>query len=198
MLLDIILQPFVVKTKSYIRDMGDFLSKVQGVELNSNDWMFSMDVTSLYINLPHYDGIECFKKVLTEHVNSTPKNSSLIKLLEFVLKSNNFVFNWDNYLQINGTAMGTRVSPTYANLFMNSLEQTYIYPHAKCPRIWFRFIDDIWGIFRGTEEELNSFVEYCNSFHETIKFMVEHSKKSIRRKKSRQHCLSNPLIVIVI
>ena len=32
MLLDIILQPFVVKTKSYIRDMGDFHSKVQGME----------------------------------------------------------------------------------------------------------------------------------------------------------------------
>ena len=75
--------------------------------------------------------------------------------------------------------MGTRVAPTYANFFMNSFEQTYIYPHANCPRIWVRFIDDLWGIFRGTEERLNSFVEYCNSFHETIKFMVEYSKKSI-------------------
>ena len=92
MLLDIILQPFVLKTKSYIRDMGDFLSKVQGLELNSNDWMFSMDVMSLYTNIPHKDGIECIKKVLSEHENSTPKNSSLIKLLEFVLKSNNFMF----------------------------------------------------------------------------------------------------------
>ena len=53
------------------------------------------------------------------------------------------MFNQDNYLQINGTAMGTRVAPMYANLFMNSLEETYIYPHTKCPRIWFRFIDDI-------------------------------------------------------
>ena len=45
------------------------------------------------------------------------------------------MFNWDNYLQINGTVMETRVAPTYANLFMNSLEQKYIYPHANCPRI---------------------------------------------------------------
>ena len=175
-MLDIILQPFVVKTKSYIRDTGDFLSKVQGLELDSNDWMFSIDVMSLYTNIPHNDGIECIKKVLSQCVNSTPENSSLIKFLEFVLKSNNFIFNQDNYLQINGTAMGIRLAPTYANLFMNSLEQTYIYSHDKCPRIWFRFFDDIWGIFRGTEDELNSFVEYCNSFHETIKFMVEYSK----------------------
>ena len=149
--------------------MGDFLSKVQGLELNSNDWMFSMNVMSLYTNIPHNDGIECIKKVLSQCINYTPKNSSLIKLLEFILKSNNLMFKQDNYLQLNGTAMETSVAPMYANLFMTFLEQTYIYPHAKCPRIWFRFIDDIWGIFRGNEDKLNSFVEYCNSFHETIK-----------------------------
>ena len=110
-----------------------------------------MDATSSYTNIPHDDGIECIKKVLSQCVNSTPKNSSLITLLEFVLKSNNFMFNKDNYLQINGTAMGTWVAPTHANLFMDSLEQKFICPHAKCPKIWFRFIDDIWGIFKGTE-----------------------------------------------
>ena len=167
MLLDIILQPFVIKT--YIRDTGDFLSKVQGLELTSDDWMFSMVATSLYTNIPHSDGIECIKNVLEQRVNSTPKNSSLIKLLEFVLKSNDFMFNRDNYLQINGTAMGTREAPTYANLFMDSLEQKYIHRHPKCPRIWFRFIDDIWGIFRGSEQELNSFIEYCNSFSSNYK-----------------------------
>ena len=66
MFLHIILQRFVVKPKSYIMDMADFLSKVQGIELNSNDWMFSMDVTSLHTNIPHDDGIECVKKVLLQ------------------------------------------------------------------------------------------------------------------------------------
>ena len=36
--------------------------------------------------------------------------------------------------------MGTRVAPIYANFFMDSLEQTYIYPHDNCPTIWFRFL----------------------------------------------------------
>ena len=93
MLLDIILQPFVIKTRSYICDTGAFLSKVQGLELTSDDWTFSMDVTSVYTNIPHSDGIDCIKKVLEQHVNSTAKNSSLIKLLVFVLKSNNVMFN---------------------------------------------------------------------------------------------------------
>jgi hypothetical protein len=40
-----------------------------------------------------------------------------------VLKKNNFTFNGDHYLQINGTAMGTKMAPSYANIFMGKLEK---------------------------------------------------------------------------
>ena len=96
-----------------------------------------------------------------------------------VLKMNNFTFNNKNNLQINGTAMGTRVAPTYANLFMDYIERKFIYPQRIKPRIWFRFIDDIWGIFNGSESELLTFVEYCNSFHELIKFTIEYSRNEV-------------------
>ena len=36
---------------------------------------------------------------------------------------NKFQFNRENYLQIGGTAMGTRVAPFYANIFMPNLEE---------------------------------------------------------------------------
>ena len=62
---------------------------------------------------------------------------------------------------------------------MDHIEQKYIYTYKNRPRIWFRFIDDIWGIPSGREKELLSFVDYCNSIHETIKFTVEYSKRSI-------------------
>ena len=38
------------------------------------------------------------------------------------------------------------------------------------PYLWRRFIDDIWFLWRGSEEELIQFVEYLNSYHPTIKF----------------------------
>ena len=96
-------------------------------------------------------------------------------MLKLVLKCNNFTFNNENYLQINGTVMGTRVAPTYANLVMDHIERKFIYPRSHKPRIWFRFINDVWDIFRGTEEELQNFVEYCNSVHDLKKFTTEYS-----------------------
>ena len=158
---------------SYIRDMGDFLEKIGNLELNQNDWIFTMDVTNLYTNIPHDEGIQCIKDLLNfKRRNSLPSNTNLVKILELVLKCNNFTFNNDHYLQVNGTAMATRVAPTYANLFTDSIEIKLIYHRNRKPRIWFRFIDDIWGIFRGTEIELKEFVNYCNLFHDSIKFTL--------------------------
>jgi hypothetical protein len=37
-----------------------------------------------------------------------------------VLKNNNFTFDGNHYLQINGTAMGTKMAPSYANMFMGN------------------------------------------------------------------------------
>ena len=42
----------------------------------------------------------------------------LIQLLELVLKGNIFEFNKELFIQLIGTAMGTRAAPSYANLFM--------------------------------------------------------------------------------
>ena len=49
----------------------------------------------------------------------------------------------------------------------------------KKPKKYFRFIDDIFLIFEGNELELNTFLEYCNEYHPTIKFTAEYSKEKV-------------------
>jgi hypothetical protein len=51
-----------------------------------------------------------------------------------VHRKNNFIFNGDHYLQINGTAMGTKMAPSYANIFMGRsekqlLESSIVFKH---------------------------------------------------------------------
>ena len=134
-------------------------------------------MTGLYTNIPHKEGIDAIKYFLhNKRRDINPPNHRLLEMLELVLKCNNFTFNGDHYLQINGTAMGTKVAPTYANLFMDHLESKHIYTHPLCPQIWKRFIDDIWGIFRGMETQLIEFHKYANSIHPTIKFTMEYFK----------------------
>jgi hypothetical protein len=40
-----------------------------------------------------------------------------------VLTLNNFSFDGEHYQQINGVAMGTKMGPNYANLFVDFVEK---------------------------------------------------------------------------
>jgi peptide-methionine (R)-S-oxide reductase len=178
--VDILLQPYVMQTKSYIKDTADFLLKISKItDINENDWLFTMDVTGLYTNIPHVEGMNAIKNVLRNRLDTYPSNVNILKMLDLVLTKNNFDFNGKHYLQINGTAMGTRVAPTYANLFMDYIERNYVYNQPIKPRIWFRFIDDVYGVFRGSEQDLNTFHSYMNNIHPTIKFTMEKSRERV-------------------
>ena len=178
MMLDLILQPQVLLTKSYIKDTPDFLRKLEDVVITQDCWMIALDVSSLYTNIPQRESLEEMTYYFERSDSGIPTRY-LSKLLELVLQCNNFQFNKKHYLQVNGTAMGTRVAPTYANLFMDSVERKYIYTYHKPPKYWFRFIDDIWAIFEGTRTELDEFISHINSCHESIKFTAEISKDSV-------------------
>ena len=49
---------------------------------------------------------------------------------------NNFSSNNEHYLQKHGTAMETRMAPSYANLFMGKFEQQAIDNSLLKPFIW--------------------------------------------------------------
>ena len=75
--------------------------------------------------------------------------------------------------------MGTKLAPSYANIFMSDFEERYVYTYDLQPKIWLRYIDDIFCIWPHGEAELTKFTDNLNKVHETIKFTVEKSKKSI-------------------
>ena len=109
----------------------------------------------------------------------TPLNDSLIKLLTLVLSKNNFDFNEKHYLQTGGTAMGTRVAPSYANTFMGLFEDQYVYTYTPEPKVWKRFIDDIFVIWTHGIDSLNQFIHHLNNCLPSIKFEADLSTTEI-------------------
>ena len=95
-----------------------------------------------------------------------------------ILGMNNFSFNGQHFLQTHGTAMGTRMAPSYANLFMGNFEQLAIENAPLKPFVWWRYIDDIFMIWTEGEDNLKTFIKYINSIHPAIKFTHEYSNSS--------------------
>ena len=142
--VDLHLQPHVQNLPSYLQDTTDFLRKQNAMgQLPPETLLVSMDVTSLYTNIPHEDGIKACEEVWEARAVKDPPTQILINLLTLVLKCNNFEFNGKHYLQIQGTAMGTKMAPSYANIFMGRLERRLLQSVILKPFSWLRFIDDI-------------------------------------------------------
>ena len=155
-LVDFFLQPHLMKLKSYIKETTDFIIKISEIELDGERYiLFTLDVTSLYTNIPHLEEIQAVRYFLEQHRRHgvTPFNTSIVDLLELVLTLNNFEFNGKHYLQIARTAMGTKVAPSPANIFMGPFKEEPVYnPELK---FWYRFIDDI-GLYKAQKMNLNS------------------------------------------
>ena len=141
----------------------------------------SIDVSGLYTNIPQTEGLEAIHDA---HEDRNEKNISLdfiIKLLDLVLKNNIFEFNEEQFIQLIGTAMGSRPAPCYANIFMAKKIDTQIENLAKSynfenPIKFFkRFLDDIFILFRGSLDNLHTFLQDLNSIHPTIKFTMSHT-----------------------
>ena len=180
--VDWFLKPIVPKIPSYIKDTTHFLQMIGDLgEIPENCILATLDVSALYTNIPQTEGIAACKLALDEMKDnqSSPANSSLDHLLKLVLSTNNFEFDGVHYTQISGTAMGTKLAPSYANIFMAKFEHTYAYPHHTKFLVWWRYIDDIFTIFDCDRATAESFVNDLNNCHPTIKFTAEFSEHSI-------------------
>ena len=75
-----------------------------------------------YAHIPHDEGLTAVGKALNNRCDSEIATNDIVDLVELVLKNNSFEFDGKHYLQKRGTAIGTRIAPSYANLFMHDLE----------------------------------------------------------------------------
>ena len=126
---DFFLRPRVTQLPSHIRDTTDFITKLRRLpQLPSGSLLITLDVSSLYTNIPHEEGITACKEFLNRREKQEPPTTDLCQLIRLVLTTNSFVFNESNYLhvQVHGTAMGTHMAQSYANLFMGKLEQEFL------------------------------------------------------------------------
>ena len=75
--------------------------------------------------------------------------------------------------------MGTKLAPSYANLFMTKFEENHVYTYRLQPTLWKRFIDDIFLIWQHGLDSLLEFIKHLNSVHSTIKFTSDISPTEI-------------------
>jgi len=186
-LIDSWLHDLAEALPSYVKDSTQLLCKIE--EWNTKHAPFddqmllvTFDIVALYTSIPHNDLETAVRHFLVAHPKvNRPPDDYIIEAIRHVLLNNVFDFDGKMYKQISGTAMGTPMAPTLANLFVGYLEKK-LFEVANWPILeshWLRYIDDIFMLWTGGEDELMKFHQHINTLHTDIHFTMAHSAHDV-------------------
>ena len=158
--------------------MTHFIRFIENTRVPRNAFLVSMNVTSLYTNIPQEKGITIVCNAYENfHANNPPIATNFLRdMLSLILKENTFQFNGKDYLQTHGTAMVIKLAVAFANICMASIEKEILRQSVNKPLTWKRFIDDVFCLWDTNKDEIEHSIEQANSYHPTIKFTAEVSQ----------------------
>ena len=92
------LQTYVHKLPSYLKDSTQFINLIESQTFPHNCFLASIDVSSLYTNIPHNEGVQSVLHFLSGDPDAyrqpeQPIPEVLSELINIVLKNNVFEFN---------------------------------------------------------------------------------------------------------
>ena len=169
-----LLTPFLGRfSDSHIKHSEDFIGKIRGMNFH-NVKMLSLDVVSLFTNVPVDDVLTFLENKLSEYQEQFPLPvSKIVALVRLCVSTNYFSFQNEFYRQKFGCAMGGNLSPVLANLYMEYFESVLLPQIKPADMIWYRYVDDIFTIWNDSWGSFDTFFQKLNSFAPSIKFKVE-------------------------
>ena len=172
--------PLARAVPSYVQDTTDFIRKLRALpDVHPGCLLVTADVESLYTNIPTDQGLNALQRALGTRPPDSPSTAMLATLAKLVLTRNAFQFNGNYYSQISGTAMGTKMAPNYAILYMAQFEQDLLANSDLKPLCWWRYIDDIFFLWPHGIEALQRFMDFANSRSPCLNLTFEYSETSI-------------------
>ena len=142
--------------------------------------MASLDVESLFTNVPVDESIDIILDSVYNHATIPPpkiSRANLKTLLEICTKEAPFKhIDGSLYVQKDGVAMGSPLSCTIANFYMCHIENEVLESVPSKPTLYCRYVDDIYVIIN-SEEALMSLKNEMEK-KSVLSFTIERSIES--------------------
>lgn len=173
-----ILGNIVGKTEYHVKNSFEFAEEITGMQIPEEHVLFSLDVKSLYTNVPVEYAVQCIEERWSEVEQHTKiDKESFVAAVKLVLDSTYFTYRSNSYTQTFGVPMGSPLSPVVANLVMERLEQECM-NRVKEQRIEMvvcrRYVDDCFCVAH--RDHVAQILDSFNGFHERLQFTVEHEE----------------------
>ena len=189
-----------------IKDFFKFIDNIKDICFQ-NKIMVSFDVKSLFtntvflfhspLNLIIIDALYHNDKSSNSNTLFNGFNPTKMKqFLEWVTKSDAFLFNNEYLEQIDGVPLGGKASNLFADVIMNySIDKAMeIIPLQYKPFVFYRYVDDCFSVFNDKKSVIE-FEKILNSIHPNIALTTElQSKNRLSFQNVLLVLFENPLI----
>ena len=174
-----IIAPLEGTTQHHLENSQDFVEKLKGVSVSEDEALVSYDVSALFTSVPVGEALNIIRTKLESDATLGDRTKlsvdQIIELLGFCLNTTYFMAQGDLYLQKEGAAMGSPVSPLVANIFMEWFEERALATAVNPPSFWQRYVDDTFVIIK--KNHVTSFTDHINNVHPSIKWTMEEEKE---------------------
>ena len=156
-----LLSLLVGNTTSHVRNCKDFASFISDYTIPDDHMLVSFDVVSLFPNVPVALACEVGDSRLQTDSTLEITSTDIVTLLRFCLNATFIAFRGDFFQQSFGTAMGSPVLVTVADLVMEDIEQRALSSFNTSPMFWKRCVDDTCTAI--CSDHLDEFLLHLNS-----------------------------------
>ena len=172
-----IIKPLLNVVSSHLFSTGQLLQSLQQLTQAemANTTPFSLDIVSMYTNIPVDEGIA----IITSYLRENKCNlyglqiDNIHELLFFILHHNIFTFANQYYHQYSGLAMGSRIAPIIAIVTLDKIEKQTLFSHQFLNiKVFKRYVDDCFVLI-DKEENPEHVLQVFNQAHSSIKFEIE-------------------------
>ena len=150
---------------------ADYIRKLNG---QTDNFMCSFDVSSLFANIPLDETIKICADALYNNLESQPCIQKTV-FVELMYNATSTVeFSFDNVIlcrQIDGAAMGLPLGPALVNIFVGYYEEK-LFSEISKPVVYFRYVDDTFPIFRN-DKDSEEFLTRLSDLHSSLRFTFE-------------------------
>jgi len=136
--------PYTYTTKN-AQEVAEELKKIH---FDEHMKIITLDIKDLYVNLPIQGILQTTKFWLSKH-NTSTTIEQILQLLETILKQNYFQYNNQLFHPEKGIAMGSPISSTMEEIYIQFLEELYVkqWLDSRQTLYYKRHVDDILIIY---------------------------------------------------
>ena len=171
-----ILQNYCGKNSSFVKDSTDSIQKINHLSINpEEETLVSFDVSALFTSIPVPVALQAINSKISICISFTNvceiPTEKFIVLWELTITNCTSCFNRKFCKQLQGAAMGSPVSPVFANIYLEHFESLAIPTSLTLIKWWFRYAEDVHIATR--KDQVNKVQEHPNSIDPCTTFTIK-------------------------